>query len=130
MLRPVSAGAPAAGGTTVSAGAWRASCESLYAARSLLGWTHLGKVDTPPQRLIKRSAALEARGRETGDVFVQELDEVVQFDVGQGTVDPAVASGEVGGKSSAPVTASMARVRPSPGQVLSLPGRAPFPHAN
>ena len=34
-----------------------------------------------------------------GDVFVQPLDEAVHLDVGQGTVDPAVAFGEVGGEA-------------------------------
>lgn len=68
--------------------------------RSVLGrWRPRSGYARASREVVDQTlGGLEARGREAGDGFVQELHEAVQFDVGQGTVDPAVASGEVGGE--------------------------------
>ncbi|MEU0946635.1 hypothetical protein ABZ379_28375 [Streptomyces canus] len=72
---------------------------------------------------------LDARGREADDAFGQAFGEAIQFGVGQGTVDPAVAFGEVDGEI---VRSGDGFPVGSPGQVLDspTPGRAPVPHSN
>jgi len=87
-----------AGGRRHDGFGWRLARE----LRVLVCRAQSAGLDAPRQGRYSATAfdqalgGLEARGRETGDVCVHELGEVVQFDVGQGTVDPAVASGQVG----------------------------------